>query len=97
MNDRNDLATMTFLAAAGLVVIGALLRLMDLPGGRLALFFGMFAVVVFAILCLKEIFASRRLSDGTKVLWLFGFLFFWFIAGLIYLLSERRRINGEYP
>lgn len=76
----------------GITILAAWYKLMHKPGADPLLLAGIIAGVVFMITAIMEVSRSEKIDRSEKIMWIAGFLFLTTIAGLIYVLSARKRI-----
>ena len=79
------------------IPIGAFIKIERLPGAEYGLIIGLLLQVAFALCCLYEIKQSSKFSKGELLLWGIGLIAASLPVGLIYMLSERKKIliNNE--
>jgi hypothetical protein len=76
-------------------LVGALMKMMHLPGANSLLIIGMVANGVFIVCALSEVWGSVRIKMNEKVMWTIAFVFMGFlgaIAGILYVVIGRKRI-----
>ena len=76
-------------------LVGALMKIMHLPGADELLIIGMAANGVFIVSALSEVWGSVRINTNEKVMWTIAFIFMGFlgaIAGILYVVIGRKRI-----
>ncbi len=76
-------------------LVGALMKIMHLPGADALLIIGMVANGVFIVSALSEVWVSVRINTNEKVIWTIAFIFMGFlgaIAGILYVVMGRKRI-----
>ena len=95
MNKKN-LIPFLFISSFVIIIVGTLLKILHQPFGELILIIGVACAISYSVLCLFEIFSCNRIDTSEKIMWIVGFLFFNTIAGLIYILSVRKRILRDY-
>lgn len=83
---------LSFVAGLVLTVVGGWLKITREPVADSLLLPGLLLTAVFLVTVLYEVLTSRRIPRSEKALWVMGFLVTGFLAGLFYLLSERKRI-----
>ena len=91
--NTNKIIPVSFALSFIVSIIGAMFKIMHWPGATALLIFGMLCFVVFVVTALTEVYNSKNINRSEKVMWTFGFLFFNTIAGLVYLLSARKRVT----
>ena len=75
--------------------VGALMKIMHLPGADELLIIGMAANGVFIVSALSEVWGSVRINTNEKVMWTIAFIFMGFLgalAGILYVVMGRKRI-----
>ena len=75
-----------------ITIIGALFKIMHWPGASMLLIIGLLSLAVFIFTALYEVHNSKTINSSEKFMWTIGFLFFGSIAGLVYILSGRKRV-----
>lgn len=83
---------LSFVAGLILTMVGGWLKIIREPISDSLLLPGLLLTAVFLVTALYEVATSRRIHRSEKALWLMGFLVTGYLAGLFYLLSERKRI-----
>ena len=76
-------------------LVGALMKIMHLPGSDALLIIGMAANGVFIVSALSEVWGSVRINTNEKVMWTIAFIFMGFLgalAGILYVFIGRKRI-----
>lgn len=76
-------------------LVGALLKILHLPGADELLITGMVANGVFIVSALSEVWGSSRIDKNEKVMWTIAFIFMGFlgaIAGILYVVMGRKRV-----
>ena len=76
-------------------LVGALMKIMHLPGADALLIIGMVANGAFIVSALSEVWGSVRINTNEKVMWTIAFIFMGFlgaIAGILYVVMGRKRI-----
>lgn len=71
--------------------------LLPSPTGAVLLEYCFLPAIVFAVLGAYEVSSSPHVSFGVKAMWITGFIFLLPVAGLLYLISGRRRIKPAGP
>ena len=82
----------SFIISVVVVILGALAKIMHCPYSQLLLIIALLAMVVLAISCLYEITKSEKIEGTEKFMWVVGFIVLTMVAGLVYILSARKRI-----
>ena len=85
----------SFVISLVLELVGALMKIMHLPGADALLIIGMVANGVFIVSALSEVWGSVRINTSEKVMWTIAFIFMGFlgaIAGILYVVIGRKRI-----
>lgn len=76
-------------------LVGALMKIMHLPGANVLLIIGMASNGVFIVSALSEVWGSVRINTNEKVMWTIAFIFMGFLgalAGILYVIMGRKRI-----
>ena len=76
-------------------LVGALMKILHLPGAEQLLMVGVVSNGVFVVSALTEVWRSVRIDKNEKIMWTIAFVFMGFlgvIAGIVYLLLGRKRI-----
>jgi hypothetical protein len=76
-------------------LLGALMKILHLPGADQLLIVGMVANGVFIVAALSEIWGSVRINSNEKFMWTIAFIFTGILgalAGMLYVLMGRKRI-----
>lgn len=82
----------SFILSIVIVIVGAFFKIMHYPFSQLLLIVGLIAMVVFWYIAISEIRSSTKIDGSEKFMWIFGLIFLGSFAGLVYLLSARKRI-----
>lgn len=90
--DAKKILTMSFILGLLIVIFGSLLKIMHWPYATEMMIIGLLSQLVFIILSLIEISKSDKIDGTEKFMWFIGFIFIGTIAGLVYILSARKRI-----
>ena len=89
------IVTWSFFISLVLVLVGAFMKILHLPGAEQLLIVGMVPNGVFIVTALSEVWRSERIDKNEKIMWTIAFIFIGFlgtIAGIVYLLLGRKRI-----
>ena len=89
------IVTWSFFISLVLVLLGAFMKILHLPGAEQLLIVGMVTNGVFVIAALSEVWRSERIDKNEKIMWTIAFIFMGFlgtIAGIVYLLLGRKRV-----
>jgi len=89
---NKNIAPYSYLVSFIFSVIGALMKIQHYPFSEVFLSLGIIALIIFIIAAIIEVSRSRKISDSEKFMWKVGFIVFGSIAGLVYLVSGRKRI-----
>ena len=92
---KDQLLKISFLISIGGILIGAALKIMHVPTAELLLQISISFYLLFAALALFEIYKSNRIETIEKIMWTIGLLFLGSIAGILYLVTGRKRIVGN--
>ena len=85
----------SFFISLALSLVGALMKILHLPGAEQLLMVGVVSNGVFVVSALTELWRSVRIDKNEKIMWTIAFVFMGFlgaIAGIVYLLLGRKRI-----
>jgi hypothetical protein len=91
----NKILPAVFFLSIIIVLIGAFLKIQHFEGSHIVLIAGLLSQVILAFLCLYEIASSNKFSKTEQLIWLLSFIFLPILAGLIYILSVRKRITNK--
>jgi len=72
--------------------IGAMMKITHTDGYNIFLVLGILATILFMAIGIYEVNKSAKIGNSEKVMWTIAFLVLNFLAGLLYLISGRRRI-----
>ena len=89
------IVTWSFFISLVLVLVGAFMKILHLPGAEQLLIVGVVTNGVFVVTALSEVWRSERIDKNEKIMWTIAFIFIGFlgtIAGIVYLLLGRKRI-----
>jgi hypothetical protein len=89
------IVTWSFFISLVLVLVGAFMKILHLPGAEQLLIVGMVTNGVFVVSALSEVWRSERIDKNEKIMWTIAFIFIGFlgtIAGIVYLLLGRKRV-----
>ena len=87
-----QILNVSFTASIVIVILGALIKIMHYPYSQIVMVIGLFSLLVFWFVAISEIKSSTLISGSDKFMWIIGLIFCGSIAGLVYLLSGRKRI-----
>ena len=85
----------SFFISLALSLVGALMKILHLPGAEQLLMVGVVSNGVFVVSALTEVWRSVRIDKNEKIMWTIAFVFMGFlgaIAGIVYLLLGRKRV-----
>ena len=85
----------SFIISLVFELVGALMKIMHLPGADELLIIGMAANGVFIVSALSEVWGSVSINTNEKVMWTIAFIFMGFLgalAGILYVFIGRKRI-----
>ncbi len=85
-----------FLLSLLVMLIGTVLKMMDLPGIQFFFIASLVLTVVWGISALYEIYGSDRITISEKIMWTIGFILLSTISGLLYFFVGRPRITRDY-
>ena len=89
------IVTWSFFISLVLVLVGAFMKILHLPGAEHLLIVGMVTNGVFVVAALSEVWRSERIDKNEKIMWTIAFIFMGFLgtmAGIVYLLLGRKRV-----
>jgi len=89
------IVTWSFFISLSMSLVGALMKILHLPGADQLLIIGMVSNGVFVVSALSEVWRSERIDKNEKIMWTIAFVFMGFlgaIAGIVYLLMGRKRV-----
>lgn len=90
--ENKQILNISFACSFVIVIIGALFKIMHYPYSQLFLILGLISMLVFWFIAIAEIRSSTKIDGSEKFMWIIGLIFFGSIAGLVYILSARKRI-----
>lgn len=82
----------SFFLSMAITLIGATLKIMHLPGAETLLAIALVASLVFIVSAIIEVRTSNRIDHREKTMWTIAFLFLNSFAGILYMVSARRRV-----
>jgi hypothetical protein len=85
----------SFFISLALSLVGALMKILHLPGAEQLLMVGVVSNGVFVVSALTEVWRSVRIDKNEKIMWTIAFVFMGFlgaVAGIVYLLLGRKRV-----
>jgi hypothetical protein len=89
------IVTWSFFISLVLVLVGAFMKILHLPGAEQLLIVGMGTNGVFVVAALSEVWRSERIDKNEKIMWTIAFIFMGVLgtmAGIVYLLLGRKRV-----
>ena len=89
------IVTWSFFISLVLVLVGAFMKILHLPGAEQLLIVGMVTNGVFVVSALSEVWRSERIDKNEKIMWTIAFIFMGVLgtmAGIVYLLLGRKRV-----
>jgi hypothetical protein len=88
------IVTWSFFISLVLVLVGAFMKILHLPGAEQLLIVGMVTNGVFVATALSEVWRSERIDKNEKIMWTIAFIFMGFgaLAGILYILMGRKRV-----
>jgi hypothetical protein len=89
---NKQILNLSFVLSFVIVIVGALFKIMHYPFSQLLLIVGLISMLVFWYVAISEIKSSTKIDGSEKFMWIIGIIFFGSVAGLVYLLSARKRI-----
>jgi len=78
------------------IILAALFKILHQSYGEELLILALILAVLFSLMCIYEIYSSKRINKSEKIMWTVAFLFFNSFAGLIYILGARERIQRDF-
>ncbi|HSN60986.1 MAG TPA: hypothetical protein VLR49_08630 [Ferruginibacter sp.] len=91
MNKDKILRSSLFISIA-IAILATWYKLMHKPGFDSLFLVSIIAGIVFITTAIMEVSRSEKIDRSEKTMWIIGFLFLTTIAGLIYVLSARKRV-----
>ncbi len=89
---NNRLLKTSFILMVCISISGVILKVMDNAWTEAFLIAAVLTALIFMAAAINEVTNSTRIERNEKIMWVIGFIFMSGIAGLIYLLSARKRI-----
>ncbi|RYY40581.1 MAG: hypothetical protein EOO08_05475 [Chitinophagaceae bacterium] len=89
---RSILLPASYAIGMALSLFGALQKILHAPSSESWLMVSLLAFVPFILIAAYEVCTSRTTAKGEKVMWTLALILFTTIAGLVYLLSSRKRV-----
>jgi predicted membrane channel-forming protein YqfA (hemolysin III family) len=87
------IVTWSFFISLFLVLVGAFMKILHLPGAEQLLIVAIVSNGVFVVTALSEMWRSERIDKNEKIMWTIAFIFIGgAIAGIVYLLLGRKRV-----
>ncbi len=77
-------------------ILGAYLKVVHLPGGKILLIIALGLTLVYIVSALYEIYTSDKIKLSEKIMWTTGFLVITFLAAILYLVMGRPRSLRQY-
>lgn len=81
-----------FLISVALMFFGALMKILHLQWCDEILLLSIIVYIIFVFYCLSEIWASKKIQMTEKFIWLIFLFLMPIVTGLIYILSQRKKI-----
>jgi hypothetical protein len=91
-SSRDTLITVNFAIGFSFLLIASILRISHWQGAQTLLIGGFVATLVYMVIALYEVFKSTRINKPEKIMWTICIILLSPIAGLVYMLSGRKRI-----
>lgn len=82
----------SFLIAITFSILGSFLKIYNNFGADFILIIGLIATLFYIVIGIIEVNNSNKINNSEKVMWTIGFIALNFLAGLLYLISGRKRI-----
>lgn len=95
MNKLSVLKLSLAISVIGLIV-GYLLKTQHNPNANYLLSAGYGASIALVVLCLFEIFSSKKIQRSEKIMWTICFLFLCTITGVVYIAKGRKGIVESF-
>ncbi|MHC1702603.1 MAG: hypothetical protein AB9846_01725 [Tenuifilaceae bacterium] len=73
------------------VLTGAFFKIMHYPNGAIILSLGLISSLVYIILGLVDVFSDKEMNLQVRFMWLIGFIFISWIAGMLYYPHFKKR------
>lgn len=89
---NKNLAPFSYLASLFFSIIGAVMKIQHFDYSEILLSLGIISLIIFIIAAFIEVSRSKNISDSEKFMWKVGFITLGAIAGLVYVVSARKRI-----
>jgi len=89
------IVTWSFFISLVLVLVGAFMKILHLPGAEQLLIVVVVTNGVFVVAALSEVWRSERIDKNEKIMWTIAFIFMGVLgtmAGIVYLLLGRKRV-----
>ena len=90
--ETKSILYISFILAFFIVILGTFFKIEHYPHTKLVLVIGLIFHLIFLITAIYEVRKSKKIEVSEKFMWTVGFIFFGSVAGLVYLLSARKRI-----
>jgi hypothetical protein len=90
--NKDKLIILSFVLSWILPISGAFMLINHIHFAHYILLTGVVSILFLIILCLLEISNSSKIDKSSKFLWFFGLLTFPTLAGLLYILSIRKKL-----
>jgi len=89
---RDTVINISFAIGFSFLLISAIFRISNWPGSQTLAIGGFVAILVYMVVALYEVFRSTRINKSEKIMWTICIILLSPIAGLVYMLSGRKRI-----
>ena len=90
--NKEKIIRYSLFAGIGFSILAAWYKLQHRPGADYLLILALAMSLIFIIAAIYEVTQSTKIDRSEKIMWIIGFLFLTTIAGLIYVLSARKRV-----
>lgn len=90
--ETRSILQISFIFSFLTVIIGTLLKIEHYSYAHLTIIVGLLFHLIFLTTGIYEVSKSKKIEASEKFMWSVGFIFFGSVAGLVYLLSARKRI-----
>lgn len=89
---RDTVIYVSFAIGFSFLLISAIFRISHWQGAQTLFTGGLVATIVYMVVALYEVFRSTRINKPEKIMWTICIILLSPIAGLVYMLSGRKRI-----
>ena len=89
---RDTVINVSFAIGFSFLLISAIFRISNWQGAQTLYIGGLLAILVYMVVALYEVFRSTRIKKSEKIMWTLCIILLSPIAGLVYILSGRKRV-----